>query len=155
MSDLGLESIAKLKQLEEGNLSSTADTDLGLAHLSGLPLNHQLTERGARLLRACQTAPCYRLYALAGFSPPRPGMVRDEQGHAIEVEVWEMPAESFGGFVDGIPAPLGIGTVELQDGEQVKGFVCEWYATRNAEDVSHLGGWRAFVAGSSEAMRST
>ena len=115
------------------------------AHLRGLPLNHQLTERGARLLRACRTAPRYRLYALAGFSPPRPGMVRDEQGHAIEVEVWEMPAESFGGFVDGIPAPLGIGTVELQDGEQVKGFVCESYATRNAEDVSHLGGWRAYL----------
>jgi len=125
------------------------------AHLTGLPLNYQLTERGARLLRACRTAPRYRLYALAGFSPPRPGMVRDEQGHAIEVEVWEMAAESFGGFVDGIPAPLGIGTVELQDGEQVKGFVCESYATRNAEDVSHLGGWRAFVAGSGKAMRST
>lgn len=123
------------------------------AHLSGLPLNHQLTARGARLLRACRTAPCYRLYALAGFTPPRPGMLREEHGHAIEVEIWEMPAESFGGFVDGVPAPLAIGTVELEDGEQVKGFLCEPYATRNAQDISHLGGWRAFVA-EREARRS-
>jgi allophanate hydrolase len=123
------------------------------AHLSGLPLNHQLTARGARLLRSCRTAPCYRLYALTGFTPARPGMLRDEPGHAIEVEIWQMPAESFGGFVDGIPAPLAIGTVELEDGEQVKGFLCEPYATRNAHDISHFGGWRAFVGGD-EARRS-
>jgi len=115
------------------------------AHLSGLPLNHQLTERGARLVRACRTAPRYRLYALAGFSPPRPGMLREGEGQAIEVEVWELSTDAFGSFVDGIPAPLGIGTVELEDGEQVKGFLCEPYATRGAEDVSHLGGWRAYL----------
>jgi allophanate hydrolase len=115
------------------------------AHLSGLPLNHQLTERGARLVRACRTAPNYRLYALAGFTPPRPGMLREEKGTAIEVEVWELSAEGFGSFVDGIPAPLGIGTVELEDGKQVKGFLCEPYATRGARDVSHLGGWRAYL----------
>ena len=110
------------------------------AHLSGLPLNHQLTERGARLVRACRTAPHYRLYALAGFTPPRPGMVRESGGRRIEVEVWELSTEAFGSFVDGIPAPLGIGTVELEDGKQVKGFLCEPYATRGARDVSHLGG---------------
>jgi len=115
------------------------------AHLSGLPLNHQLTERGARLVRACRTAPHYRLYALAGFTPPRPGMVRESGGHRIEVEVWELSTEAFGSFVDAIPAPLGIGTVELEDGEQVKGFVCEPYATRGAHDVSDLGGWRAYL----------
>ena len=123
------------------------------AHLSGLPLNHQLTERGAQLLRACRTAPCYRLYALSGFAPARPGMVREERGQPIEVEVWEMPTDSFGGFVDGIPAPLAIGTVELEDGEHVKGFLCEAHATRDAQDISHLGGWRAFVGGG-EARRS-
>ena len=115
------------------------------AHLSGLPLNHQLTERGARLVRACRTAPHYRLYALSGFTPPRPGMLREDKGTAIEVEVWELSAEGFGSFVDGIPAPLGIGTVELEDGKQVKGFLCEPYATRGAQDVSHLGGWRAYL----------
>ena len=115
------------------------------AHLSGLPLNHQLTERGARLLRACRTAPQYRLYALAGFTPPRPGMVRETGGRRIEVEVWELSTEAFGSFVDGIPSPLGIGTVELEDGKRVKGFLCEPYATRGAEDVSHLGGWRAYL----------
>jgi allophanate hydrolase len=115
------------------------------AHLSGLPLNHQLTERGARLVRACRTAPHYHLYTLAGFSPPRPGMLREGEGSAIEVEVWEMSSDAFGSFVAGIPAPLGIGTVELEDGEQVKGFLCEPYATRGAQDVSHLGGWRAYL----------
>jgi len=117
------------------------------AHMSGLALNHQLTALGAHLVRTCRSAAHYRLYALTGLTSPRPGMVRVEQGQAIELEVWEMPMESFGGFVAGIPAPLGIGTVELEDGDQVHGFVCEAYATRTAQDISHLGGWRAFVAG--------
>jgi allophanate hydrolase len=113
------------------------------AHMSGLPLNHQLTDRGARLVRTCRTAPRYRLYALAGFTPPRPGMVRaDSGGHAIEVEVWAVPSGAVGSFVDGIPSPLGIGTVELEDGEQVRGFVCEAYAVAGARDVSALGSWR-------------
>jgi allophanate hydrolase len=116
------------------------------AHMSGLPLNHQLTSRGARLVRTCRTAPRYRLYALAGLTPPRPGMVRAEGGgHAIEVEVWAVPAESLGSFVDGIPPPLGIGTVELEDGEQVRGFVCEGYAAAGAQDISALGSWRKFA----------
>ena len=116
------------------------------AHMSGLPLNHQLTERGARLVRTCRTAPRYRLYALAGFTPPRPGMVRaDPGGHAIEVEVWAVPADAVGSFVDGIPPPLGIGTVELEDGEQVRGFVCESYAVAGAKDISALGSWRRFA----------
>ena len=116
------------------------------AHMSGLPLNHQLTERGGRLVRTCRTAPRYRLYALAGFTPPRPGMVRSEaDGSAIEVEVWAVPSATFGGFVDGIPPPLGIGTVELEDGERVRGFVCEGYAVAGARDISALGSWRKFA----------
>jgi allophanate hydrolase len=118
------------------------------AHMSGLPLNHQLTERGGRLVSTCRTAPHYRLFALGGFSPPRPGMVRTESGgHAIEVEVWALPTESVGSFIDGIPPPLGIGTVELESGELVRGFVCEGYAVAGAEDVSRLGGWRAYMKG--------
>ena len=115
------------------------------AHMAGLPLNHQLTERGARLLRVCRTAPHYRLYALTDFAPPRPGMVRSDRGAAIAVEVWELPAERFGSFVDGIPAPLGIGTITLEDGREVRGFLCESYATQGARDITALGGWRAFV----------
>ncbi len=116
------------------------------AHMSGLPLNHELTERGARLLRRCRTAPRYRFYALEAFSPPRPGMLRGDSGAAIEVEVWEVPAEQLGGFVDRIPSPLGIGTVELEDGEQARGFLCEQYATRGAREITALGSWRAYVA---------
>ena len=117
------------------------------AHMSGLPLNHQLTERGARLAQKCRTAPDYRLFALTSFTPPRPGMVRADSGAAIEVEVWEVPAGAFGSFVDGIPAPLGIGTVTLEDGQQVKGFLCEAHATRAARDITSLGSWRRFIQG--------
>jgi allophanate hydrolase len=115
------------------------------AHMSGLPLNHQLTERSARLVRKCRTSPHYRLYALTHLVPPRPGMVRANHGGAIEVEVWEMPAERFGGFVDSIPAPLGMGTITLEDGHEVRGFLCETYAVQGARDITELGGWRAFV----------
>jgi len=117
------------------------------AHMSGLPLNHQLTERGARLARTCRTAPDYRLFALTDFKPPRPGMVRAAAGAPIEVEVWDVPATAFGSFVDGIPAPLGIGTVTLEDGAQVKGFLCEAFAAQGARDITSLGSWRQFIKG--------
>jgi len=121
------------------------------AHMQGLALNHQLTERGGRLARRCRTAPHYRFYALTDFSPPRPGLVRADGGAAIELEVWEVPAETFGSFVDGIPAPLGIGTVELEDGTQVRGFLCEAHAVRSARDITGLGSWRTFIKGGGSA----
>ena len=135
----------------EAGIVSASDTvriEVNGAHMSSLPLNHQLTERGARLLRACRTAPRYRLFALDGFDPPRPGLLRAEPGRSIEVEVWEVAAGRFGSFVAGIPAPLGIGTIELEDGETVNGFLCEPYATETAQDISELGGWRAYLAAS-------
>ena len=117
------------------------------AHLQGLPLNHQLLERGARLLRATRTAPCYRLYALAGGPPFRAGLLRDtDKGAAIEVEVWELPLAELGSFIAGVPSPLGIGTLELEDGTWHKGFICEPYAIAGARDITSLGGWRAFLA---------
>ena len=117
------------------------------AHMSGLPLNRELIERGARLARKCRTAPNYRLFALTEFKPPRPGMIREDDGAAIEVEVWDVPPAAFGSFVEGIPAPLGIGTVTLEDGQQVKGFLCETYATKVARDITSLGSWRTFIKG--------
>lgn len=116
------------------------------AHMAGLPLNRELVERGARFVCETRTAPRYRFFALEGFSPPRPGLVRAESGHTIPVEVWEVPAAEFGSFVDGIPAPLGIGTLELDDGDSVRGFLCEHYATAGARDITELGGWRAYLA---------
>ncbi|WP_422126539.1 allophanate hydrolase [Thioalkalivibrio sulfidiphilus] len=115
------------------------------AHMQGLPLNHQLTERGARLVAKTRTSPHYRFYALAGGPPWRPGLVRDAGGQAIEVEVWELPAAHFGSFVDGIPAPLGIGRVELADGSRVAGFLCEPHGVADAREITHLGGWRAYL----------
>jgi allophanate hydrolase len=116
------------------------------AHLSGLPLNHQLTQRGARLAARTCTAPAYRLFALPGGPPRRPGLVRAEGGGAIEVEVWDLPADQLGSFFGLIPAPLGLGWVELEDGRRVPGFLCEAHATAGAEDVTALGGWRAYLA---------
>jgi allophanate hydrolase len=118
------------------------------AHLSGMPLNGQLTERGAKLIATTQTAPDYAFYALPGTVPPKPGLVRitSGAGHAIVVEVWDMPLAHYGSFVALIPAPLGIGTLRLADGTQVQGFVCEAQALQGATDISHFGGWRAYIA---------
>ena len=123
------------------------------AHLSGLPLNRELTERGARLVRAARTAARYRLFALPATSPPKPGMVRTSgaDGHAIEVEIWELPLAAFGSFVTGIPAPLSIGTIELDDASSVQGFLCEATAVEHADDISHFGGWRNYIGARSAA----
>jgi allophanate hydrolase len=117
------------------------------AHLSGMPLNGQLKELGARFNRAVRTTPDYRLYALAGQAVPKPGMIRAEtaQASAIEVEVWDMSADAFGRFVAAIPSPLGIGTVSLEDGTSVKGFLVEPAGLAGAAEISSFGGWRRYV----------
>lgn len=115
------------------------------AHLRGQPLNRQLCELGARFVEACHTAPRYRLYALPNTTPPKPGMVQAADGVAIAVEVWELTDTAFGKFVAAIPAPLGIGTVVLESGECVKGFLCEPIALEGARDISAFGGWVNFL----------
>jgi allophanate hydrolase len=117
------------------------------AHLTGQPLNWQLRERGARRIKACRTAPGYRLYALEKTVPCKPGLVRDDDyaGAGIEVEVWAIPEDQFGGFVAAIPPPLGIGSATLETGEVVKCFLCEPYALRAAQEITHFGGWRAYL----------
>jgi allophanate hydrolase len=115
------------------------------AHMEGLPLNHQLTERGAYQLQVTRTTAKYRLFALPGGPPQRPGLIRDaKEGGQIAVEVWAMPTERVGSFLSGIPAPLGIGKLELEDGSLVLGFICEGYAALGATDITSYGGWRAF-----------
>lgn len=117
------------------------------AHMSGLPLNHQLTTLGARLVRADSTAPVYRLYALAEHNPPRPGLVRVRGGgRSIEVEVWELAPAALGELLGSVPAPLGIGRVLLDGGEEIAGFICEGHVTADAQDVTMYGGWRAYLA---------
>tara|TARA_A100001391_G_scaffold196567_1_gene175300 strand:- start:1040 stop:2809 length:1770 start_codon:yes stop_codon:yes gene_type:complete len=117
------------------------------AHLSGMPLNYQLTERNGVLLETTRTAPCYRLYALANTTPPKPGLIRADDGAAIEIELWKLPVTEFGGFVALIPGPLGMGTLETEDGRQVKGFICEGWAIADAKDITALGGWRNYIKG--------
>lgn len=119
------------------------------AHLSGLPLNGQLIERGAVLETQTATAPRYRLHALPGTTPPKPGLGRvapGESGSAIAVEVWQMPLAAVGSFLALIPQPLGLGSIELADGRWVHGFVCEGHALAQAPDISRHGGWRAYLA---------
>lgn len=116
------------------------------AHLDGQPLNWQLVKRGARKLLSTSTSKNYRLYELTGLNPPKPGLTRvAEGGYAIKVEVWEMPQRNFGGFVEEIPAPLGIGSVQLSDGCYVKGFICEQWGLNEAKDISFHGGWLTYL----------
>jgi len=119
------------------------------AHMSGLPLNGELLRLGARFLGPARTAPRYRLYCLDSFAPPRPGLLRQEPGEAIEVEVWELPIAAFGALVAGIPAPLAMGRVDLEGGEAIAGFLCEAHATEGACDITTHGGWRGYLAAGS------
>jgi allophanate hydrolase len=118
------------------------------AHLTGQPLNHQLTERGARLVKSCRTSAEYRLFALRDTFPPKPGLVREPEfaGPGIELEVWAVPEDRFGDFVAAVASPLAIGTVKLDTGEWVTGFVCEPCALAGAEEITHFGGWRRYRA---------
>jgi allophanate hydrolase len=127
--------------------SQTACVAVVGAHLMRGALNHQLTERGASLVATTRTAPRYRLFALPGTVPPKPGMVRAQgrEGFAIEVEVWRMSHAAYGSFVAGIQAPLCIGSIELADGHWVQGFLCESCAVTDAKDISEYGGWRAYL----------
>jgi allophanate hydrolase len=115
------------------------------AHMEGLPLNYQLTERGGRLLERTTTSANYRLFLLPGGPPQRPGLVRDLEGTSIEVEVWELPAINMGDFLNQIPAPLGLGRVQLADGSSLPGFLCEAWAVKQAQELTACGGWRKFL----------
>lgn len=128
----------------EGKMESVKLAVVG-AHLKDMPLHWQLTSRDAVFVGAFETAPTYRLYAIADSVPPKPALVHSEDGAAIMVEVYELDVAAFGSFVAEVPAPLAIGTVTLADGSSVKGFVAESRATTSAQDITHLGGWRAFI----------
>jgi len=135
---------------QEKNTSDSDDTYTQIvvcgAHMQGLPLNHQLTDRGATLIEQCQSSTDYKLVALPGGPPKRPGMLRvSEKGKAIDVEVWKIAIDQLGSFLKGIPKPLGLGTIELYDGRCETGFICEAYIEAEAEDISELGGWRAYL----------
>ncbi|TCU58919.1 allophanate hydrolase [Novosphingobium sp. PhB57] len=129
----------------EGKMQTVKLAVVG-AHLKDMPLHWQLTSRDAEFVGAFETAPNYRLYAMADSVPPKPALVHSADGAPIKVEVYELGVAEFGSFVVDVPAPLAIGTVTLADGSSVKGFVAESRALDGAEDITSLGGWRAFVA---------
>lgn len=128
----------------EGRMDTVKLAVVG-AHLEGMPLHWQLTSRDAKFVGAFETAPTYRLYAIANSVPPKPALVHSEEGAAIKVEVYELGMAEFGSFTAEVPAPLAIGNVTLADGSSVKGFVSEPRASIGAEDITHLGGWRAYI----------
>jgi allophanate hydrolase len=116
------------------------------AHMEGLPLNHQLRTRGGYRLQSTHTAAAYRLFCLPGGPPQRPGLIRvAHNGANIEVEVWALPSDQMGSFMSGIPAPLGIGKIELESGAWVSGFICEGHAAAGAADITSYGGWRPYL----------
>jgi len=117
------------------------------AHMRGLPLNYQLTDLDAHFVKACKTAKGYRLFNVPEKVPPRPGMVRDSLSDgSLELEVWSMPLEHFGAFMVQIASPLCIGSVQLDDGTAVYGFLCESDALIGAEEITAFGGWRAYLS---------
>lgn len=119
------------------------------AHMRGLPLNGQLLALGGEFVKSANTSSHYKLFKLNGFSPARPGLLRVlDDGTAIALEIWRLPLIHYGAFVAGVPAPLGFGTLTLEDGTSVQGFICEAYATNDAVDISATGGWREFLEAS-------
>ena len=128
----------------EGHMETVKLAVVG-AHLEGMPLHWQLTSRDAKFLGATTTAPNYRLYAMANSTPPKPALIYAADGAAIAVEVYQLDVAAFGSFVAEVPAPLAIGSVTLADGSVVKGFVAEPRAIDGAEDITALGGWRAYI----------
>jgi allophanate hydrolase len=119
------------------------------AHLTGQPLNWQLTQRNAKLMCSTRTHGDYRLYAVPNTAPPKPGLVYSPGfcGEGIEVEVWAMPEETVGSFLNAIPPPLSLGTLRLANGSTVKGFLCESAGINGAEEITHLGGWKKYIQG--------
>lgn len=154
-----LGALSRSRELDQAHRSqvSPSATDVMVlavvgAHLRGMPLNSQLLERGARFVEVTQTSPNYRLYALRGTEPAKPGLARVAQGALVEVELWELPVRELGSFTLLVPPPLGIGTLELRDGRWVKGFICEPHALTDALDISHFGGWRAYLRAASQCQ---
>ena len=128
-------------------MSDTIEIFVVGAHLSGMPLNKELIALGGTLVRAVKTDADYRLFVLPNTIPPKPGMIFSpgSKGPGLAGEVWSLPSDGFGKFVAGIPSPLGIGKVLLEDGARVSGFLCEAYAVEGAGEITALGGWRRYI----------
>lgn len=154
-SGMGIDRAAAIP--ERSRVAAAVDDRIAIAvvgaHLTGMPLNHELTSLGGTLVEACRTAGDYRLFVLPDTVPPKPGLIREPgyDGAGLTVEVWSLPPEGFGRFVAKIPAPLGIGKVTLENGSSVSCFLCEAHAVKGAEEITALGGWRNYIASKSAA----
>ena len=137
-----------------GSTTATKTMDIAVvgAHLSTFPLNPDLLTLGATFSERTTTSPNYKLYELQNNTPSKPGLVRDSQGSRIEVEIWTMPLSNLGAFLSTISSPLGLGSVEMEDGRWVKGFICEPYGLVGAKDITEWGGWRNYKASCAESV---
>jgi hypothetical protein len=136
---------SKITSAYSPRMSKTMELAIVGAHLSGFPLNHTLTDLNATFETLTTTSPSYRLYELRESTPAKPGLLRvSGDGACIEIEIWSMPIDAVGRFLDAIPSPLGLGSIEILDGRWVKGFICEPYGLQNARDITEFGGWRGF-----------
>jgi allophanate hydrolase len=132
--------------LQEYN-SSYLDIAVCGAHMEGLSLNWQLKDLGAHFVQKSKTSSCYNLFALTNLNPIRPGLLRSskQDGNAINLEIWKIPKKNFGEFIEYVQPPLGIGSIELEDGKWIKGFLCEKSGIVNAKNISEIGDWREYI----------
>ena len=127
--------------------SSSIDIAVCGAHMEGLTLNWQLRDLGAHFVKKSKTSSHYKLFALTNLNPIRPGLLRSfsQDGNTINLEIWRIPKKNFGKFIEYVQAPLSIGSVELEDGKWIKGFLCENSGTINAKNISNIGDWREYI----------
>ena len=116
------------------------------AHMSGLPLNPQLTALGGRFLRAARTAPAYRLYALGN----RPGHgARTPTGGAIEGEVWALPTAAIGTLLARCRRRSASARVSWRTDPALASSPKPQGS--RGPDITRFGGWRAWLAARSAA----
>ena len=127
--------------------NSSIDIAVCGAHMEGLTLNWQLRDLGAHFVKKSKTSSHYKLFALTNLNPIRPGLLRSfsQDGNTINLEIWRIPKKNFGKFIEYVQAPLSIGSVELEDGKWIKGFLCENSGTINAKNISNIGDWREYI----------
>lgn len=137
------------KKLLNTPMSETEFIELAVcgAHKTGGTLNYQLLEVNAIYKETLLTTPEYRFYALSHLDPVRPGLIKDpKKGGSIEVQVWKVPANKLGGFINQIGAPLTFGKINLENGEVVTSFLCESYALEKAKEITHLQTWENYLS---------
>ena len=111
--------------------------------MRGLELNGNLVAAGATFVRETHTASAYRLWSIGDRHP---AMVRvGDNGAAIAVEIWDVPAAGIADILIKEPPGLSIGKVMLEDGSAVLGVLGEPILCEGQREITRHGGWRAYI----------